>query len=67
MALPKLQLTENLAIDFVNKVIEEMIQDSIKFKEIIQESNYYVSDIVDHTQYTNRSEQKIIKAFILNE
>jgi hypothetical protein len=62
----KLQLLENLAIDFVNKVIEEMIQDSIKFKEIIQESNYYVSDIVDYTQYTNRSEQKIIKTSNFN-
>ena len=62
----KLQLLENLAIDFVNKVIEEMIQDSIKFKEIIQESNYYVSDIVDYTQYTNRGDQKIIKASNFN-
>jgi hypothetical protein len=62
----KLQLLENHAIDFVNKVIEEMIQDSIKFKEIIQESNYYVSDIVDSTQYTNRGDQKIIKASNFN-
>ena len=62
----KLQLLDNLVIDFVNKVIEEMIQDSIKFKEIIQESNYYVSDIVDYTQYTNRTEQKIIKASNFN-
>ncbi len=62
----KLQLLDNLAVDFVNKVIEEMIQDSIKFKEIIQESNYYVSDIVDYTQYTNRNDQKIIKASNFN-
>jgi len=62
----KFQLLENLAIDFVNKIIEEMIQDSIKFKEIIQESNYYVSDIVDYTQYTNRSDQKIIKTSNFN-
>jgi hypothetical protein len=62
----KLQLLENLAIDFVNKVIEEMVQDGIKFKELIQESNYYVSDIVDYTQYTNRQDQKIIKASNFN-
>jgi hypothetical protein len=62
----KLQLLENLAIDFVNKVIEEMIQDAIKFKEIIQEFNYYVSDIVDYTQYTNRNDQKIIKSTNFN-
>ena len=62
----KLTLLDNLAIDFVNKVIEEMLQDSIKFKEIIQESSYYVSDIVDYTQYTNRQDQKIIKASNFN-
>jgi hypothetical protein len=43
-----------------------MIQDGIQFKEIIQESNYYVSDIVDYTQFTNRSNQKIIKASNFN-
>jgi hypothetical protein len=62
----KMQLLEGLAIDFVNKIIEEMTQDGIKFKEIIQESNYYVSDIVDYTQYTNRTNQKIIKTSNFN-
>ena len=62
----KIQLLETTAIDFVNKVIEEMIQDGISFKEIIQEFNYYVSDIVDYTQYTNRQNQKIIKATNFN-
>jgi hypothetical protein len=57
----KIQLLEDKAIDFVNRVIEEMIQDNIKFKEIIQEGTYYVSDIVDTTQFTNRDSQKIIK------
>lgn len=65
----KMQMTENMAADYVNKVIEEMVQDSIKFKEIIQEGNYYVSDIVDYTQYTYRPNQKIIKStnFTLNK
>ena len=62
----KLGLTENMAIDFVNKVIEEMIQDGIKFKELIQESTYYVSDIVEYSQFTNRPKQQIIKATNLN-
>ena len=34
---------------------------SIKFKELIQEDDYYVSDIVDYTQYSNRPDQKIIQ------
>ena len=65
----KMILTENMAVDYVNKVIEELILDSIKFKEIIQENNYYVSDIVDYTQYSFRQNQKIIKSsnFTLNK
>ena len=43
-----------------------MIQDKIKFKELIQEDNYYVSDIVDYTQYSNRPDQKIIKTSNFN-
>ncbi len=62
----KLQLTEDMGIDYVNKVIEELVQDSISFKEIIQEHNYYVSDIVNSTQYTNRDSEKIIKVANLN-
>jgi len=62
----KIQLTENLAIDFVNKIIEEFVQNNIQFKEIIQENNYYVSDIVDYSQYSFRANQKIIKTTNFN-
>jgi hypothetical protein len=62
----KFQLLDNMAIDFVNRIIEEMIQDSIKFKELIQEGTYYVSDIVDYNQYTDRPDQKIINASNFN-
>jgi hypothetical protein len=55
-----------MAIDFVNKIIEEMVQNGIKFKELIQESDYYVSDIVDYTQYSNRPNQKIINTSNFN-
>jgi len=65
----RMQITENMAVDYVNKVIEEMVLDNIKFKEIIQENNYYVSDIVDYTQYSYRPNQKIIKSsnFTINK
>jgi hypothetical protein len=56
----KFRLTENMAIDFVNKIIEEMIQNNIQFKELIQEGTYYVSDVVDTSRYTFRTNQKII-------
>jgi len=58
----KFQLLDSMAFDFVNKVIEEMIQNSIMFKEIIEEGEYYVSDIIKQDEYTNRNGQKIIKA-----
>ena len=61
-----MKITENLAIDFVNKVIEEMIQNNIQFKELIQENNYYVSDIVDYSQYSYRANQKIVKTSNFN-
>ena len=51
---------------YINKVIEEMILNGIKFKELIQEDNFYVSDIVDYTQYSNRPYQKIIKTSNFN-
>jgi hypothetical protein len=50
----------------ISKIIEEMMMDSIKFKEIIQEDAYYVSDIVDYTQFSNRENQKIIKTSNFN-
>ena len=58
----KFQLLDSMAFDFVNKMIEEMIQNSIHFKEIIEEGEYYVSDVIKQDEYTNRNGQKIIKA-----
>ena len=58
----KLQLTENMCIDYVNQILEELVQDGINFKEIIQENNYYVSDVIDYNIYTYRESQIIIKS-----
>ena len=62
----KMLINDNMAADYVNRIIEEMIQDSIDFKEILQENEYYVSDIVDYTQFTYRPNQKIIKSSNFN-
>jgi hypothetical protein len=62
----KLQIKYDQALEFINKVIEEMILNNIQFKEIIQENNYFVSDIVDYNLYTSRSSQKIIKTSNFN-
>ena len=62
----KLRLDTNMVIDFINRIIEEIIQNDIQFKELIQEGTYYVSDIVDFSQYTNRTNQQIIKTTNFN-
>lgn len=58
----KLQLLENIVPDFINKIIEELVEGGIKYKELIQDGTYYVSDIVNYSQYTYRENQKIIIA-----
>ena len=62
----KFKLIENIAIEYINKVVEEIIDNGIKFKELIQENNYYVSDIVNYSEFTNREHQKIIKTTNFN-
>ena len=48
-------------VGYISRIVEEMIIDNIKFKELIQEETYYVSDVVDYTQFTDHPNQKIIK------
>jgi hypothetical protein len=56
-----LQLTQEMIIIFVNRIIEELVNNGLEYKELLHIENYYVSDVVDNTQYTNRLHQKIIK------
>jgi len=55
-------LTKEMLIVFVNKVSEELASNDHKAFEILQKGNYFVSDIVDYTKYTEREGQKIIKS-----
>ena len=54
-------MTEEMVIEFTNKVVEELINNDLGAKEILQEENYFVSDIVDYKKFTFRDDQKIIK------
>ena len=54
------QLYQNTINDFINKLTEEIISNDIKFKELIQDEDYYVSDIVDYSKFSFRNHQKII-------
>lgn len=54
-------MEDNVIIEYINRIIEEIVRDSIYFKELIQEDNYFISDIVDTRDFTNRENQKILK------
>jgi hypothetical protein len=56
---------ENLII-YLNKVIQELVKDEMKSKEILSIDNYYVSDIVDFDNFTQRENEEIIKSDIPN-
>jgi hypothetical protein len=57
-----LALTTEMIIEFVNKITEEIARKGIEYKEILQIDTYYVSDIRDQSQFTDKPNQIIIKA-----
>ena len=42
------------------------LKDELKRSEILQEDNYYVSDIVDYENFTRRNNEEIIKEDVPN-
>ena len=42
-------------------IVEELINNSLKSKELLEIDNYYVSDIVNNDIFRRRKYQKIIK------
>lgn len=59
-------MEDEIIVEYINRVLEEIIRDSIGFKELLQEDNYFVSDIVNNRDFTNRDNQKILKANNIN-
>lgn len=57
----KLSLTVDLIVMYVNRVSEELAQGGTNAFEIMKIGNYYVSDIVDRTKFTEMEGQRIIK------
>lgn len=57
-----LSLTKDMLVTFINKVSEELVQNDIKASEILQINEYFVSDIVDYSKFTERPGQRIIKS-----
>jgi hypothetical protein len=56
------KVTSKQVIEYINKVTEELINNELKSNEILSLENYFVSDIVNKENYTNRENQKIIKS-----
>lgn len=61
-----LSMTREMAIIFVNKISEELIQNDLKSYEIMRTEGYFVSDIVDTNRYTERKGERIIKGSNFN-
>ena len=51
-----------MIITFVNKISEELASYDFKAFEIMRIDNYFVSDIVDNSKFTDRPNQQIIKS-----
>ena len=62
----KLALTKKKIILFINKVADELTSNELKSNEILQNDNYFVSDIVDPDRFKQRPNQKIIKSANMN-
>ena len=57
-----MQLPKTILIYYVNKISEELVQNDMKAWEILRQNNYYVSDIVDKTRFTQKNDQRIISS-----
>ena len=57
-----MSLTKKMIIKFVNKVSDELAINDRKAFEILKIDDYYVSDIVDYSKFTQRTGQKIIRS-----
>ncbi len=55
-------LTENKLLEFIKKLSVELVEQDIKAYEILREKKYFVSDIVDYNNFTEKPGQRIIKS-----
>lgn len=57
----KFSLTEEILIEYVNKLSNEILENSLKKQEIFQE-NYKISNIVNNNLFTERENQLILNS-----
>ena len=63
----KMGLTKEYIIEYVNKLTDEIMSNEYKFYELINKEKYFISDVNDYNNFTNRSKQKIIKSNSVNK
>jgi len=54
-----MSLTKEMAIEFINKITEELVQNDLRAFEILQVEGYFVSDVVDLDKFTEKPGQNI--------
>lgn len=55
-------LTEKYLYEFIKKISIELCEQEIKVYELLKEKKYFVDDIVDHNNFTEKPNQSIIKS-----
>ena len=55
-------LTEKYLLEFIKNLSIELSEQEVKAYEILKEKKYFVSDIVDYNNFTEKVGQKIIKS-----
>jgi len=53
-------------IEYISRIADELVNNELKSKEILNIDTYFVSDIVNYDDYIYREHQKIIKSDSLN-
>jgi len=55
-----------LAVLYINKIVEEVLDSKFKANELLQIDEYFISDIVDYNSFTARPQQTILKSNSIN-
>ena len=60
------KISAELLAEFISKVSNELVNNTLKSAEILNEGNYFVLDVINIDNYTYRKGQKIIKSDNMN-
>ena len=55
-------IQENMLINFIGKISDELVNNTIASYELLQIDDYFVSDIVNYNRFTEKEGQKILKS-----